>query len=248
MLAWVHPSPGAIRCEERDVKLSAAQAAVAVGALLAALSLNFSWSWDRPSPPIDVILFNQDFAPQQEPPKALEEPPKEPDPPPPEPEPEVEEPPEPQQTVAELAVEPEPDVEEPPEEIPPPVPEPVPEPEPLPEPQIDEISRLIDDLDDIEQPAPDPELIDIYRVRIKSLIERHLRIPENTPEDAKVVLLMRLRPGGNLDGDPTVEESSGYPAYDNEAVRAVIFAQPFPMPSDPAVLRALQEIKLTVRP
>ena len=246
MHAWSRALPRSVACEEHGVKLSAAQAALCVALLLAALVANFDLDWESPSPAVDVIVFDQDFSPQ--PPVVKEKPEPEPEPEP-KPEPKPEAPPKPEPTVAELGAEPEPKQEE--KKV-----EPLPEPEtkpleetlPEPEPELADLSELIEELSETETAAPDPELIDIYRARIKSLIERHLRIPEDTPQDARAVVLMRLRPDGTLAGDPVVEVGSGHADYDSEAVRAVIFAQPYPMPADPAVLNALREIKLTIRP
>ena len=234
MHAWGHVLPRTPSCEEQGVALSALQAAVLVAALLAVLLANFDLRWETPEPSIDVIVFNQDFSPLPLPQ--------------PEPEPKPEPLPEPEPTPAELGVKPEPEPEPAEEKPPEPLPEPKPEPLPEPEPELADLNELLKQIEDAPSAAPDPELIDIYRLRIKSLIERHLRIPEGTPGDVRAVLLVRLLPSGNLEGDPVVEQSSGFPEYDTEAVRAVIFAQPYPMPADPAVLEALRELKLTVRP
>lgn len=231
-----------LECEESRIWLSGVQAAFATLLLLSLLSLNLQWHFERPPPTMDVLVFDQEFAQPKVPaelPKPPEIPKLKPLEPPPKPKPK------PEKTQAELGTQPKEEEKPPPKPDPEPEPEPVPEPEPAPDP---EIPVPIDEIEGAELPPPDPELIDIYRNRFRSLIERHLRTPEGVPPDANVVLLVLLRDNGTLDGDPVIVEPSGHPAYDNEAVRAVIFAQPYPMPTEPSLLREFRELRLSVQP
>lgn len=238
-----------LECEERGVALSGVQAAAVMLLLLSVLSLNLQWRFERPEPTMDVVVFDQEFAAPKPPeelpqPKQIPIPKVEPPPPPPKPEKK------PEKVQAELGTKPEPEEKKKEEEPPPePEPEPEPAPEPTPEPEpVPDLSEIIEEIEAAEPPPPDPELIDIYRNRFRSLIERHLRTPEGVPADANVVLLVLLRKNGTLDGDPAVIESSGHPAYDNEAVRAVIFAQPYPMPREPVLLEEFRELRLSIQP
>ena len=106
------------------------------------------------------------------------------------------------------------------------------------------------ELEIAEEPsAPDPELIDIYRSRIKTLIERGLQTPSGIPSNARVVLLVRLGENGLLIGDPELIDSSGYPEYDKEAIRAIVFAQPLPVPSqDPKLMEEFRELRIDITP
>ncbi len=226
-------------CEEQGIGISALQASVLVVLLLGALAANFNWKWRSPPPAMDVMVFDRNLSP----PKPQ---PKEPKTPTAKSQPAPKPTPKPEPRGAELGVKPNETKTKKPEPAPVPKPEEKPAPEPEPEPS--DIRELLEEISETEQAAPDPELVDIYRNRIRSLIERYLRHPEGVPQDARVVLIVRLGTNGALNGDPVIDVSSNYPDYDVEAVRAVIFAQPFPMPTDPALLREFQELRLTIEP
>jgi colicin import membrane protein len=57
-----------------------------------------------------------------------------------------------------------------------------------------------------------------------------------------------LLPDGSLLDDPVLLKSSGIPAYDNAAARAILLAQPLPMPTDITLQREFRELKLSIRP
>ncbi|MCH9705886.1 MAG: cell envelope integrity protein TolA [Proteobacteria bacterium] len=70
--------------------------------------------------------------------------------------------------------------------------------------------------------------------RIINRIDDYLKTPIGIPEDSSIVVKVhvRLNPDGSLNGIPEVIESSGFPKYDDAAVRAVLLAAPLPMPKE----------------
>ncbi len=70
--------------------------------------------------------------------------------------------------------------------------------------------------------------------RIINRIDDYLKTPIGIPEDSSIVVKVhvRLNRDGSLNGIPEVIESSGFPKYDDAAVRAVLLAAPLPMPKE----------------
>ena len=97
------------------------------------------------------------------------------------------------------------------------------------------------------------ELFGVYERRISRKIEIYLNQPVGLPSDADIeaTILIRVDADGFLiDGsEPVVWKTSGYPEYDTAAIRAVIQAQPLPMPKDePVLLEKFRELRLIVEP
>ena len=97
------------------------------------------------------------------------------------------------------------------------------------------------------------ELFGVYERRISRKIELYLNQPVGLPSDADIeaTILIRVDADGFLiDGsEPVVWKTSGYPEYDTAAIRAVIQAQPLPMPKDePVLLEKFRELRLIVEP
>jgi colicin import membrane protein len=90
------------------------------------------------------------------------------------------------------------------------------------------------------------EYVAKIQARVKARIIRTGCLPLTNPEiHLKVILL----PDGNVLGDPEVRKSSGAAACDNAVARAVLSAQPLPVPSDPALFQKLfRDLNLTLRP
>ena len=94
-------------------------------------------------------------------------------------------------------------------------------------------------------------LRDIYMGRIRAQIENRMDTPAALVGRADVVVEVRvlLHSDGELKGWPKVIRSSGFPDYDEEAIRAVIQASPLLLPADePELLREFLQLNLRIRP
>ena len=91
----------------------------------------------------------------------------------------------------------------------------------------------------------------IYLGRIRAQIENRMDTPVELIGRKDVVVEVRvlLHADGELKGWPKVVRSSGFPDYDEEAVRAVIQAAPLLLPADePELLREFLQLNLRIRP
>ena len=94
-------------------------------------------------------------------------------------------------------------------------------------------------------------LRDIYLGRIRAQIENRMDTPAALVgrEDVVVEVRVLLHSDGELKGWPKVIRSSGFPDYDEEAIRAVIQASPLLLPADePELLREFLQLNLRIRP
>lgn len=87
-----------------------------------------------------------------------------------------------------------------------------------------------------------------YQDKIRSKIQRNIignwsGLPESTVAEFRVTLL----PGGMV-MDVVLLKSSGIPAYDDAAERAIHKAEPLPMPTEAGMQRMFRELRLTIRP
>lgn len=80
-------------------------------------------------------------------------------------------------------------------------------------------------------------IADRYASLIINRINDYLKTPSSVPLDSDIVVIVRVRvnPDGSLIGLPDVVESSGFPEYDDAAVRAVLKAAPLPIPKEPFI-------------
>lgn len=53
-----------------------------------------------------------------------------------------------------------------------------------------------------------------------------------------------MLPGGEV----RMRKASGQPRYDSAVERAILRAQPLPLPSDPALMKYFRELNLKIRP
>ena len=91
----------------------------------------------------------------------------------------------------------------------------------------------------------------IYMGRIRAQIENRMDTPAALVgrEDVVVEVRVLLHSDGELKGWPKVIRSSGFPDYDEEAIRAVIQASPLLLPADePELLREFLQLNLRIRP
>lgn len=91
---------------------------------------------------------------------------------------------------------------------------------------------------------------------IANRIKNHLITPDSVPNDGDIVVVVyvRLNADGSISGFPEILESSGFPEYDDAALRAVLKSAPLPMPreafirEDQAIMQQFLEHRLYVRP
>ena len=70
---------------------------------------------------------------------------------------------------------------------------------------------------------------------------------QNLPKTAQVEFDVVLLPGGEVLG-VKLRKSSALAAYDNAVERAILKAQPLPLPPDPAMFKEFRELNLIFRP
>lgn len=90
---------------------------------------------------------------------------------------------------------------------------------------------------------------DKYVAIIILQIERRLETPLHllNRDDIKALVEVKLHPDGELRGWPKITRSSGFPEYDEAAIRAVIQASPLEVPShEPKLIGEFLELNLLV--
>ena len=83
--------------------------------------------------------------------------------------------------------------------------------------------------------------------RIRAKIQRLIQLPPNMQGNPEAEFDVVLLPDGNPLG-VKLKRSSGNPAYDNAVERAILRAQPLPLPPDQALFRYFRELNLAFRP
>ena len=97
------------------------------------------------------------------------------------------------------------------------------------------------------QAAAQAKLVDEYKRRIQERIKRFVLEPPNLPKTAQVEFDVVLLPGGEVLG-VKLRKSSALAAYDSAVERAILKAQPLPLPPDPAMFKEFRELNLIFRP
>ncbi len=90
--------------------------------------------------------------------------------------------------------------------------------------------------------------VDRYTSMIRSKIRRKIIKVADVPENAEVIYKVTLLPDGMLMDDPVLLKSSGIPAYDAAVARAILSAEPLPVPDDVSLQKMFRELKLSIRP
>jgi colicin import membrane protein len=100
-----------------------------------------------------------------------------------------------------------------------------------------------------QQASAQSKQIDEYRSRISQKIRRYVnKEPCAALANPEIVFEAVLLPDGNTLQPPRIRRSSGNAACDESVLRAVIRAQPLPLPSDPALLAQFRELNLNFKP
>jgi len=97
------------------------------------------------------------------------------------------------------------------------------------------------------QAAAQAKLVDEYKYRIQERIKRFVIEPPNLPKTAQVEFDVVLLPGGDV-LSVKLRKSSALAAYDSAVERAILKAQPLPLPPDPAMFKEFRELNLIFRP
>lgn len=91
--------------------------------------------------------------------------------------------------------------------------------------------------------------IDAYRTRISEKIKRYVnKEPCAALGNPEITFETVLMPDGNTLDSPKVLRSSGNAACDQAVLRAVLRAQPLPLPPDPTLFAKFRELRLEFRP
>ena len=85
---------------------------------------------------------------------------------------------------------------------------------------------------------------------IHDRVQRHISSPDNIPFDIQVEIRVPLQNNGRLATTPEVIRSSGFPNFDEQAVRAIIKGaeQGFELPEDPDLRKQFDELILIIKP
>jgi len=90
--------------------------------------------------------------------------------------------------------------------------------------------------------------VERYQNLIRNKIRRKMRTVSDVPESAEAIFKVTLLPDGMLMDDPVLVKSSGFPAYDDAAERAILSAEPLPVPTDISLQKMFRELKLSIKP
>jgi colicin import membrane protein len=86
-----------------------------------------------------------------------------------------------------------------------------------------------------------------YQDLIRNKIRRKMKAVADVPDSAEAIFNITLLPDGTV-MDVALQKSSGFPAYDNAAERAIRLADPLPMPTEVSLQMMFRELKLSIRP
>lgn len=98
-----------------------------------------------------------------------------------------------------------------------------------------------------QQAAAQAKIKNEYIERIRTRIKRFVVLPPNIQGNPKAEFDVVLLPGGEVLG-VKLKRASGNAAYDSAVERAILKAQPLPLPPDPAMFKDFRELNLEFRP
>ncbi len=100
-----------------------------------------------------------------------------------------------------------------------------------------------------QQASAQAKMVDEYKRRISDKIRRYVvKDPCAALGNPEIVFEAVLLPDGNTLQPPRIKRSSGSAACDDAVLRAVIRAQPLPLPPDPVLMAQFRELNLNFRP
>jgi colicin import membrane protein len=89
--------------------------------------------------------------------------------------------------------------------------------------------------------------IERYQGLIRNKIRGKMKAVPDVPESAEAIFKITSLPDGTV-MEVELQKSSGFPAYDNAAERAIKLAEPLPLPTDKELQKMFRELRLTIRP
>ncbi|HLD09681.1 MAG TPA: cell envelope integrity protein TolA [Methylophilaceae bacterium] len=256
-----------IRTHENPLALRAGALSVLVhGVLLAILLISFNWKTVQPMNIAEVELW--DSLPSPEP--VIEPVPEPPKPEPviePEPKPVIESKPEPvPEPKAEIQIKKEPIKEPPPKKVEKPKPDPAIKAKEAEKKRQEEIKKLQQMLAAEDQQQPRSEKneaqeasdkaaqaasageVNKYIARISSKIRSKVNKQLCGTGNPELEFAIALMPTGEVNGNPKLLKGSGIEACDEAVERAILQAQPLPVPSEPDLFSQFRTLKLKFRP
>jgi len=91
-------------------------------------------------------------------------------------------------------------------------------------------------------------ITDDYRARISARIRQRVILPPDLQGNPEAIYTVSLLPGGVVT-EVRLLKTSGVPTYDAAVERAILAAQPLPVPEDPALFQAnFKNLRLNFRP
>ena len=91
-------------------------------------------------------------------------------------------------------------------------------------------------------------ITDDYRARISARIRQRVILPPDLQGNPEAIYTVSLLPGGTVT-EVRLLKTSGVPTYDAAVERAILAAQPLPVPEDPALFQAnFKNLRLNFRP
>ena len=100
-----------------------------------------------------------------------------------------------------------------------------------------------------QQASVQAKEIDMYKAKISDKIKRYVnKEPCAALGNPEISFEAVLMPDGNTLDSPRVLRSSGNAACDQAVLRAVLRAQPLPLPPDPTLFAKFRELRLEFRP
>ncbi len=94
-----------------------------------------------------------------------------------------------------------------------------------------------------EQAAAIGRVMDEHKARIVAKIRRNIVMPPDVPDNAKAEFAVTLLPGGSVLSVKLVKPS-GVAVYDSAVERAILKAQPLPLPPDGSLFSRFRELHL----
>lgn len=96
--------------------------------------------------------------------------------------------------------------------------------------------------------AAQAKMVDEYKRRIADKIKRFIVEPPGVNPSAQLEFEIVVLPGGEVLGAKLKRATNSIPAYDQAVERAILRAQPLPLPPDPALMKEFRELNLVFRP
>lgn len=261
-----------IRARENPLAMTAGALSLLVhGLFFLLLVMTFSWKSVQPMQVAQVELWDSLPAPKVMPPEPTPPEPKVEPPPQPKPEP----PPEPPEPKAEIQVKPKPpapEVKKPPKEEAK-KPDPALKAREDEKKRKEALRKLQEDLLKDEQPvdhdaekaladaraaaeakraadalAASSGVVDEYKAKIVAKIKRYVNKQVCGSGKPELVFAIALMPTGEVGGNPRLVKSSGLSACDQAVERAILQAQPLPLPPQPELFAQFRDLNLKFKP